>query len=80
MANKQLERQILSNRNRNQPCPCGSGLKSKKCHNDPVKIQLAKRAYKEKFDELIEMAIEKKYNELVIMEKQKEGLKNNFSL
>ncbi len=54
----------MTNRNRNQPCPCGSGLKQKKCHADPVKIQLAQRAYKEKLDGLIEMEIDKKYDEL----------------
>ena len=55
----------MTNRNRNQPCPCGSGLKQKKCHADPIKIALAQRAYKEKFDELIKEAVDKKYNELI---------------
>ena len=64
----------MANRNRNEPCPCGSGLKQKKCHADPIKIALAQRAYKEKFDELIEMEAEKKYNELI----KKKG-KNNES-
>lgn len=26
---------------RNGPCPCGSGLKSKQCHGDSVKIEYA---------------------------------------
>jgi len=34
---------------RNEPCPCGSGLKFKKCHNNPVFKQTAfeeaKKAY-----------------------------------
>jgi len=28
---------------RNDPCPCGSGLKFKKCHGDPVLRQTAQR-------------------------------------
>ena len=39
---------------RNDPCHCGSGLKLKKCHGDFVKIEIAGRAYQEKFNELIE--------------------------
>ena len=46
-------------------CPCGSGLKQKKCHANELFIALAQRAYKEKFDELIAEAVDKKYNELV---------------
>jgi uncharacterized protein YecA (UPF0149 family) len=34
---------------RNEPCPCGSGLKFKKCHNNPVfkqnAFEEAKKAY-----------------------------------
>lgn len=81
MANKTLEKQIMTNRNRNTPCSCGSGLKQKKCHRDPVKMMLARKAYKEKLHELIELAVSKKAElEIVMEEKQKEGLKNNFSL
>lgn len=29
---------------RNEKCPCGSGLKYKFCHGDPVKIQLVNHA------------------------------------
>ena len=39
---------------RNDPCHCGSGLKLKRCHGDFVKIEVAGRAYQEKFNELIE--------------------------
>ncbi len=71
----------MTNRNRNQPCWCGSGLKQKRCHDDVVKIELAKTAYADKFDELIKEEQDKKETlEIVIEEKQKEGLKNNFSL
>lgn len=56
--------------NRNQPCPCKSGLKFKKCHGDPIKIMLAKQAYEEKMKELIQNEIEKKYDSLVKGEKQ----------
>ena len=69
----------MTNRNRNQPCPCGSGLKQKKCHVDPVKIMLAQRAYKEKLDELIEMEVEKKYKQLVEKEAKKELVKKKGS-
>jgi DNA-directed RNA polymerase subunit RPC12/RpoP len=30
----------LKDANRNQLCPCGSMLKQKHCHGDPVKLQL----------------------------------------
>ena len=50
----------MTNRNRNMPCWCGSGLKHKKCHDDVVKIQLAKTAYADKFDELIKEEQDKK--------------------
>ena len=46
--------------NRNEPCACGSGLKSKKCHQDPMKITWAKKAYIDKMDELIEKELAKK--------------------
>ena len=55
----------MTNRNRNQPCWCGSGLKQKKCHDDAVKIQLAQKAYTDKLNELIKEEVDKKYNELV---------------
>ena len=44
----------MTNRNRNEPCPCDSGLKQKKCHFDPAKIQLAKKAYTDKLNELVQ--------------------------
>ncbi len=50
----------MSNRDRNQLCKCGSGLKQKKCHTDPSKIVLAQKAYKEKLEELIEVQVGKK--------------------
>jgi len=40
---------------RNDPCHCDSGLKFKKCHGDYVKIEIAKTAYLDKFNELIEI-------------------------
>ena len=40
---------------RNDPCYCGSELKYKKCHGDFVKVEKAKTAYLDKFDELIEV-------------------------
>lgn len=39
---------------RNDPCHCDSGLKFKKCHGDYIKIETAKTAYLDKFNELIE--------------------------
>lgn len=30
----------LDNATRNQPCPCGSELKQKYCHDDPKKLQI----------------------------------------
>ena len=33
----------LSDRDRNQLCPCGMGLKQKDCHGDPVKLQLCNK-------------------------------------
>lgn len=33
----------LSDKDRNQPCPCGSELKQKNCHNDLVKLQLCNK-------------------------------------
>ena len=33
----------LSDRDRNQLCPCGSGLRQKFCHNDPIKLQQCNR-------------------------------------
>lgn len=38
---------------RNQPCPCGSGLKAKFCHLDPVKIQLCQKVAEEAMRRLI---------------------------
>lgn len=48
--------------NRNLPCECRSGLKTKKCHADPVKIALASQAYNDKMDELIKKEQEKCQN------------------
>ena len=33
----------LSDKNRNVLCPCGSQLKQKNCHGDPVKLQLCNK-------------------------------------
>jgi len=33
----------LKDKDRNQLCPCGSGLRQKNCHADPVKLQLCNR-------------------------------------
>jgi len=38
---------------RNHPCTCGSGLKFKHCHNDPLKIAVCNRVMMEKMVELI---------------------------
>jgi len=38
---------------RNKPCPCGSGLKSKHCHQDPAKIAICEAIVREKMLELI---------------------------
>lgn len=34
-------------RGRNEPCTCGSGLKSKKCHGDPAKLAVVKHVANE---------------------------------
>ena len=33
----------ISDKDRNVLCPCGSGLKAKWCHADPIKLQLCNR-------------------------------------
>jgi len=33
----------ISDKDRNLLCPCGSGLKAKHCHADPIKLQLCNR-------------------------------------
>lgn len=45
---------------RNDLCHCNSNLKYKKCHGDHVKIEIAKTAYLDKFNELIEIEKGKK--------------------
>ncbi len=62
----------MANRNRNELCPCGSGLKQKKCHDDVVKIQLAKTAYADKFDELIKEEVDRKESKNAM--EQSEGI------
>ena len=39
---------------RNELCACGSGLKNKRCHNDPVKIQLVNHAANVAMNHLIQ--------------------------
>ncbi len=63
----------MTNRNRNELCPCDSGLKQKKCHFDPAKIQLAKKAYTDKLNELVQEEIDKKYVELVKRKQDEEN-------
>lgn len=38
---------------RNEPCPCGSGLKGKCCHGDRVKIMICTRVANEHMAKLI---------------------------
>lgn len=38
---------------RNESCPCGSGLKFKWCHGDPMKQDICNRVVNEKMVELI---------------------------
>ena len=47
---------------RNELCPCGSGLKYKKCHGDPVKISACN------------MIAQLKMKELIMTERIKKGL------
>lgn len=49
---------------RNDPCPCGSGLKLKKCHGDIVKIQLCQQAASKLMQELITEEVSKKESEV----------------
>lgn len=53
---------------RNEPCPCESGLKYKKCHGDPVKQMVCSRVANEKMVELIRVEQRKH----IIAEQQKE--------
>lgn len=50
---------------RNEPCPCGSGLKYKKCHGDIVKIQSCQQAALKLMQELITEEVSKKESEVV---------------
>lgn len=50
---------------RNEPCPCGSGLKYKKCHGDPLKQALCNRTANEKMVVLIEDEKTKQRNQEV---------------
>jgi len=50
---------------RNEPCPCGSGLKYKKCHGDSLKQALCNRVANEKMVALIELEKEKQENQKV---------------
>lgn len=45
---------------RNDPCPCESGLKYKKCHGDPGKIAICNAIVREKMLELIRVEQRKK--------------------
>lgn len=45
---------------RNEPCPCGSGLKFKRCHDDPTKQMICNRVANEKMVELIRVEQRKK--------------------
>ena len=45
---------------RNDPCPCKSGLKYKHCHGDIVKQQTCTRIANEKMVELIQAEISKR--------------------
>ena len=38
---------------RNEQCPCGSGLKFKFCHGDPLKMAICNQVANEKMVELI---------------------------
>lgn len=49
---------------RNEPCPCGSGLKYKQCHGDVIKQEICNRVANEKMIQLIYE--EKKKKELLI--------------
>ena len=53
---------------RNEPCPCESGLKYKKCHGDPVKQMVCSRVANEHMVELIRIEQRKH----IIAEQQKE--------
>lgn len=52
---------------RNEPCPCGSGLKAKDCHLDPIKQEICNQVANEKMSELI-------FLELILEKKIKKGL------
>ena len=39
---------------RNEPCPCGSGLKRKHCHGDPLKIDSVNHAANVAMNHLIQ--------------------------
>lgn len=58
---------------RNHPCPCGSGIKFKKCHGDSVKISKASQQA-ETLDEAAklvdDMVIKQRYDNLNNKEKK----------
>jgi len=47
----------MSKIGRNEPCPCGSGLKYKYCHGDVIKIQETAHAAKLRMAELKDCTI-----------------------
>ena len=47
---------------RNEPCTCGSGLKSKYCHQDPTKIAIC------------EVVVRETMLKLILQEKRKKGI------
>lgn len=60
-----LEMRMSREPGRNDLCPCGSGLKYKKCHGDIVKIQLCQQAAFKLMQELIAEEVSKKESEVV---------------
>lgn len=50
-----MEVQLKGGKNppRNEPCPCGSGLKAKWCHSDPIKQMLCTRKANEHMASLV---------------------------
>lgn len=52
---------------RNEPCPCGSGLKFKYCHNDPVKKAICEVMVRE---EMLRLIMQEKYKCNMITEQE----------
>ena len=64
----------LSDKNRNQPCPCKSGLKQKHCHGDIKKLQVCNQVAQLYMSELIEEERKKRGLEPTVVEEENKSI------